>query len=34
MPKLGFFTTSFQNTELSQITKVQLLACNAECKGT
>jgi vang-like len=33
LPKLGFFPSTFQNEELNQITKVQLLACNAECKG-
>ena len=32
LPKLGFFTATFENTELSQI-KMQLLVCNAECKG-
>jgi vang-like len=33
MPKLGFFSSSFENAELTQIARVQLLACNAECKG-
>lgn len=34
LPKLGFFSMTFDNTELTQIAKAQLLACNAECKGT
>jgi vang-like len=33
LPKLGFFPSTFQNEELNQLTKMQLLACNAECKG-
>lgn len=33
LPKLGFFPSTFQNEELNQLTKIQLLACNAECKG-
>lgn len=33
MPKLGFFPSTFDNMELTQIAKTQLLACNAECKG-
>lgn len=33
LPKLGFFPTTFQNEEINQLTKVQLLECNAECKG-
>lgn len=33
LPKLGFFPSTFQNEELNQVLKVQLLACNAECKG-
>lgn len=33
LPKLGFFASTFQNSELTQLAKVQLLACNAECKG-
>lgn len=33
MPKLGFFPNAFDNMELSQIAKTQLLACNPECKG-
>jgi vang-like len=33
LPKLGFFPSTFQNEELNQLTKIQLLDCNAECKG-
>ena len=33
LPKIGFFPSTFQNEELNQLTKTQLLACNAECKG-
>lgn len=33
MPKLGFFPNAFDNMELTQIAKTQLLACNPECKG-
>lgn len=33
LPKLGFFPSTFQNEELNQLAKTQLLACNAECKG-
>lgn len=33
LPKLGFFPSTFQNEEINQLTKVQLLDCNAECKG-
>ncbi|KAL7019860.1 hypothetical protein ACKWTF_011276 [Chironomus riparius] len=33
LPKLGFFPSTFQNEELNQLTKFQLLDCNAECKG-
>lgn len=33
LPKLGFFPSTFQNEELNQLTKIHLLACNAECKG-
>lgn len=33
LPKLGFFPSTFQNEELNQLSKMQLLACNAECKG-
>lgn len=33
MPKLGFFSSTFENPELTQIIRTQLLACNAECKG-
>lgn len=33
MPKMGFFPGAFDNMELSQIAKTQLLACNPECKG-
>lgn len=34
LPKLGLFPSTFQNEEINQLTKVQLLECNAECKGT
>lgn len=34
LPKLGFFSTTFDNPELTQMLKIQLLACNAECKGS
>lgn len=33
LPKIGFFPSTFQNEELNQLTKNQLLSCNAECKG-
>lgn len=33
MPKLGFFPSAFENPEVTQIAKMHLLACNAECKG-
>lgn len=33
MPKLGFFASTFENPELTQIMRTQLLSCNAECKG-
>lgn len=33
MPKLGFFPSAFDNADIAQINKTQLLACNAECKG-
>lgn len=33
MPKLGFFPSAFENTELTQTARLQLIACNAECKG-
>lgn len=33
MPKLGFFTNSFENPDITQIARIHLLACNAECKG-
>lgn len=33
MPKLGFFPAAFENPEVAQISKIHLLACNAECKG-
>lgn len=33
MPKLGFFAAAFENSEMTQINKQHLLACNAECKG-
>lgn len=33
MPKLGFFPSAFANPEITQIAKMHLLACNAECKG-
>jgi vang-like len=33
LPKLGFFAHTFQNEEINQLAKMQLLACNAECKG-
>lgn len=33
MPKLGFFSSAFENPEVTQIAKMHLLACNAECKG-
>jgi vang-like len=33
LPKIGFFASTFQNEELNQLTKIQLLDCNAECKG-
>lgn len=33
MPKLGFFTSAFENPEVTQIARIHLLACNAECKG-
>lgn len=34
MPKLGFFSRAFDNADLTPIARSQLLACNAECKGT
>lgn len=33
LPKLGFFPATFNNEELNQLTRTQLLDCNAECKG-
>ena len=33
MPKMGFFPSAFENPEITQIAKMHLLACNAECKG-
>ncbi|XP_058835959.1 vang-like protein 1 [Topomyia yanbarensis] len=33
LPKLGFFPSAFDNLELTQNERLQLLACNAECKG-
>lgn len=33
LPKLGFFPSTL-NEEIKHLTKVQLLECNAECKGT
>lgn len=33
LPKLGFFAHTFQNEDINQLTKMQLLACNADCKG-
>lgn len=33
LPKLGFFPATFNNEELNQLTRIQLLDCNAECKG-
>lgn len=33
MPKLGFFPSAFENSELTHIAGTKLLACNAECKG-
>lgn len=33
MPKLGFFPATFDNADITQINRTQLLACNAECKG-
>lgn len=33
LPKIGFFPTAFDNADLTPLIKVQLLACNSECKG-
>lgn len=33
LPKLGFFPSAFDNLDLTQNDRLQLLACNAECKG-
>lgn len=33
LPKLGFFPSTFNNEELNKLTRIQLLDCNAECKG-
>lgn len=33
MPKIGFFSSTFDNQDLTPLVRVQLLACNAECKG-
>lgn len=33
LPKVGFFPSAFDNADLTPIIKVQLLACNSECKG-
>jgi vang-like len=33
LPKLGFFSSTFQNAELTPTAKVSLLTCSAECKG-
>lgn len=33
LPKLGFFSATFNNEELNQLARIQLLDCNAECKG-
>lgn len=33
LPKIGFFAATFDSAELTPTIKVQLLACNAECKG-
>lgn len=33
LPKLGFFSSTFDNQDLTPLVRIQLLACNAECKG-
>lgn len=33
LPKMGFFPTAFESSDLSQINRAHLLACNGECKG-
>lgn len=33
LPKIGFFSSAFENADLTPIDKVKLMACNAECKG-
>uniref|UniRef100_A0AAG5DP54 Vang-like protein n=1 Tax=Anopheles atroparvus TaxID=41427 RepID=A0AAG5DP54_ANOAO len=33
LPKVGLFPSAFESLELTQTERLQLLACNAECKG-
>lgn len=33
LPKMGFFPTAFESSDLTQLNRAHLLACNGECKG-